>query len=200
MTLIEIKISKDLENGIRFSCQTCGDCCRGLNEGEVYLYKDDIVRLANHLDMKGKKGLKNFSKKYLKVINDRFFWRDIDAKKGKTYRFKTLGFAFKGDDDHCHFLKKNMCILHEARPFQCRSFPFWQMMVSSSKNFQDYTKKCKGLQILKGKFYSKEEILNWAKSEYKIEEKYFLEMKEKNFDILKVYPFLPEEKLQEVKH
>jgi hypothetical protein len=50
---------------------------------------------------------------------------------------------------------------------------------------------------LKGKFYTKEEILKWAKDEYEIEKKYFLEMKKHKFKILKVYPFLSEKLLQE---
>jgi hypothetical protein len=32
-----------------------------------------------------------------------------------------------------------------------------------------------------------------------MEKKYFLQIKEKDFDILKVYPFLPKKKLKEVK-
>ena len=50
------------------------------------------------------------------------------------------------------------------------------MMVSSKNNFENYTKKCKGLQLLEGKFYTREEILKWAKNEYKVEKKYFLEI------------------------
>jgi len=168
----------------------CGKCCTGFNEGEVYLYKEDILRLAKFLNVKGKNGLRKFAEKYVKVINDSFYWKEQRAQRGKTYRFKTLGFKFTGDDEHCHFLKNNNCSVHVARPFQCRSFPFWQMMVSSRKNFENYTKKCKGLQVLKGKYYSRDEILNWAKAEYEIEKNYFLEMKKNNFDILKVYPFL----------
>ena len=178
----------------------CGDCCRGFKEGEVYLYKDDILRLAEFLGITDMNGLRKFTQKYVKVINDSFFWKDPEAQRGKTYRFKTLGFAFTGDDEHCHFLKNNECTVHEARPFQCRCFPFWQMMVKSKKNVIAYAKKCPGLQeSLKGngKYYSREEIQKWAKAEYDIEEKYFLEMKKNNFNILKVYPFLSEEKLQE---
>ena len=83
----------------------CGDCCRGFNEGEVYLYKDDILRLAKHLKLSGMAGLREFVKKYAKVIKDSFFWKPSEAQRGKTYRFKTLGFRFTGDDEHCHFLK-----------------------------------------------------------------------------------------------
>jgi len=197
LTSLEIKISKILENGIRFSCQMCGDCCRGFDEGEVYLYNDDIFRLADYLNISGIEELRVFAKKYVKVINDSFFWKNPEAQRGKTYRFKTLGFRFTGEDEHCHFLKDNMCSVHEHRPFQCRSFPFWKMMVSNRKNFENYTKKCQGLQKLEGKYYSREEILDWAKREYEIEKNYFLEMKKHKFNILKVYPFLPKEMLQE---
>ena len=168
----------------------CGKCCRGKNEGQVYLYNEDIFRLAAILNLNGKSGLRKFAEYYVKVINDSFFWKEPGAQKGKNYKFKTLCFKFTGEDEHCHFLKDNSCSVHKARPFQCRSFPFWQMMVSSRKNIENYKKKCKGLQLLKGKFYSKEEILDWAKLEYEIEKKYFLEMKKNKFNILKVYPFL----------
>jgi len=197
LTSAEIKISRILENGIEFSCQMCGKCCTGFNDGEVYLYKEDILRLADFLKIKGKKELRDFAQKYLKVVDDSFFWKDPNAQRGKTYRYKTLGFKFTGEDEHCHFLKGNNCSVHTARPFQCRSFPFWQMMVSSTKNFENYAQKCKGLQVLKGKFYTKEEILNWAQEEYDIEKKYFLEMKKNNFNIMKVHPYLPKEMLQE---
>jgi Fe-S-cluster containining protein len=158
---------------------------------------EDILRLAYHLNLRENKGLKEFAEKYLKVVNDSFYWKEPGAQRGKTYRFKSLGFKFTGEDEHCHFLTDNKCSVHVARPFQCKSFPFWQMMVSSKLNFDNYTKKCKGLQLLKGKFYTREEILKWAKKEYEIEMKYFLEMKKNKFNILKVYPFLPNEMLEE---
>jgi Fe-S-cluster containining protein len=193
VTSIDIKLSKLLENGIEFSCQMCGACCRGFKEGEVYLYPDDIARLAKLLNLTSKARLRKFAKEYLKVVNDSFFWKDPDASRGKTYRYKTLGFKFTGDDEHCDFLKDNKCTIHEARPFQCRCFPFWQMLVSSSKNLVNYSKKCPGLKVLKGKRYTREEILDWATQEYEIEKAFFFEMKKNDFNILKVYSFLPED-------
>lgn len=197
MTTKEIKISKNLENGIEFSCQMCGKCCRGLDEGEVYLYKEDILKLAELLNMNSKNGLKTFAKKYVKLIDDIFYWKEPGAQKGKNYKFMTLAFNFTGNDEQCHFLKENICSVHEFRPFQCRSFPFWQMMVSSRKNQENYKEKCKGLQISEGQFYSKEEILKWANDEYEIEKNYFLEMKKNHFNIMKIYPFLSKEMLKE---
>ena len=76
------------------------------------------------------------------------------------------------------------------------------MMVNSSsgwKNLIDYSKKCPGLRDSlsnKGKFYSKEDILKWAKREYVIEKKFFLEMKKKNFNIFSVYEFLSDNEVK----
>ena len=50
--------------------------------------------------------LKKFAEEYLKVVNDSFFWKEPGAERGKTYRFKNIGFKFTGEDEHCHFYKK----------------------------------------------------------------------------------------------
>ncbi|MFW9898708.1 MAG: YkgJ family cysteine cluster protein [Candidatus Thorarchaeota archaeon] len=206
MTTSEIKLSKNLENGKEFSCKMCGTCCRGLHEGEVYLYRDDIVKLARHLKLKGKLGLRAFARNYVKIIDESFYWKESGEKRGRNYKFKTLAFKFTGDDEHCYFLdENNICTVHKARPFQCRCFPWWRMMVNSSsgwKNLVNYSKKCPGLhdslsENHKGKFYSREEILKWAKREYAIEKKFFLEMKNNDFDIFKVYDFISEETNQQ---
>jgi Fe-S-cluster containining protein len=175
----------------------CGSCCRGFKEGEVYLYQDDIERLAEHLKIKGTAGLRKFARKFLKVVNDSFFWKKPGAERGKTYRFKSLGFRFTGEDERCQFLEDNKCTVHEARPFQCRAFPIgWNMLINSVKNFTNYSKKCPALQNSlenKGEFHSREEIIKWAKEEYQMEKNYFLIMKKHDFNIFKVYKFLPKD-------
>jgi len=193
----DVKVSKAFNRGIYFSCQMCGECCRGFEEGEVYLYLDDIEHLIKFLNLKGKNKKRRFAKKYLKIIDDSFKWKKPGSQKAVIYKYKTLGFKFTGDDEHCEFLdENNCCIVHEARPFQCRCFPFWKMMVSNKKTISQYSKKCVGLKASlnkQGKFYSYEEILKWAQKEYDIEKEYFLKMKENDFDIRLVYPFLPKD-------
>ena len=172
----------------------CGECCRGLKEGEVYLYLEDIKRLSDVLKLKGTEGLRQFAEKYLKITNDSFYWKKPGAQRRKKYFIKTLGFKFIGDDEHCEFLMGNKCSIHEARPFQCRCFPFWQMMIKSPKEIREYAKKCPGLRDLNSenaKYYSGEEIYDWARREYELEKKYFLKLKRNNFNIFKVYKFLP---------
>ena len=196
----KIQLAKKFENGVYFTCEMCGSCCRGFKEGEVYLYQDDINRIAKHLKIKGTAGLRKFARKNLKVVNDSFFWKEPGTERGKTHRFKSLGFKFTDDDEHCQFLIDNKCTVHEARPFQCRAFPIgWNMLINSVKNFKNYSKKCPALQNSlenKGKFYSREEIIKWAKGEYEMEKNYFLVMKKHDFNILKVYKFLPKDILK----
>ena len=193
----KIQLAKKFENGVYFTCEMCGSCCRGFDEGEIYLYQDDINRIAKHLKIRGTSGLKQFAREYLKVVSDSFFWKEPGAARGKTYRFKSIGFKFTDDDEHCQFLIDNKCTVHEARPFQCRAFPIgWNMLINSVKNFKNYSKKCPALQNSlenKGKFYSREEIVKWANDEYEMEKNYFLIMKKNDFNILKVYRFLPKD-------
>ena len=169
----------------------CGACCKGFNEGDVYVYKEDIERLLQFFHIKNRKSkLKKFTKKYLKIVETYF------KLKGKYYKIQLLGFKFIGDDQHCEFLDlNNSCTVHEARPFQCRAFPIgWNMLVENFENFIDYSQKCHGLKDSlknKGSLYSKQEVLKWARIEYEMERKYYLEMKKNNFDIFKVYKFLP---------
>ena len=198
MTASEIKISKKFEKGIYFSCEMCGACCRGFEDGEVYLYEDDILRLTKFLNLKRKISLRKFARNYLKLIDNSFYWREPGTSRGKKYKFKTLGFKFIGDDEHCEFLSEdNKCTVHEARPFQCIAFPIgWNMLMNSIENFKDYSKKCPALRKSlenEGRFYSREEILRLASKEYNMEKEFFLKMKNNNFDIFKVYKFLPKD-------
>lgn len=176
----------------------CGACCRGFDEGEVYLYEEDITRLTNFLNLKSKISLRKFARDYLKLVDNKFYWKEPGAKKGHNYKFKTLGFKFIGDDEHCEFLTdKNECSVHHVRPFQCIAFPVgWNMLINSFHNFKDYSKKCPALRkslINEGKFYSHEEILKLSIQEYEMEKQFFLKMKKNNFNIFKVYKFLPKD-------
>ncbi len=199
MIVEESKISVNFNKGIHFSCAQCGVCCRGLNEGEVYVYMEDIARLVDFLNKKGKKcTLKEFASNFLKITVQGFYWKDPISKKGKKYSLDTLGLKFYGEDDHCYFLNENNdCTVHEARPFQCRAFPIgWNMLMHSYHNLKDYSKKCPGLRnsiLDKGRYHSKEEIIKWTREEYQIELNYFLAMRKNDFDIFKVYEFLPKD-------
>jgi Fe-S-cluster containining protein len=176
----------------------CGSCCRGFDEGEVYLYEEDIIKLTKFLNLEKKFSLRKFARNYLKLVDNTFFWKEPGANRGKTYKYKTLGFKFTGDDEHCEFLgEDDKCTVHKARPFQCVAFPVgWNMLMNNVNNFKDYSKKCPALRNSlgnEGDFYSREEIIRLATKEYEMEKDFFLKMKKNNFDIFKVYKFLPKD-------
>lgn len=89
-------------DGYRFECQGSGKCCvaRG-GYGYVYFSQEDRRRLAKHLGL----STAVFTKQYCTQTNGWYHLKD-----------------FKGD---CRFLNENRCSVYEARPTQCRTWPFW---------------------------------------------------------------------------
>jgi len=90
------------ENGIRFECQGSGKCCR-YRDGYAHVYVSLPERraLAKRLGMRAS----DFTRAYC-------------LKSDDSYELKSAG-------DACIFLDGNMCSVYEARPGQCRSWPFW---------------------------------------------------------------------------
>ena len=89
------------------ACATCeGRCCTG-ESGYIYVSKAEIIKIAQLLEM----DINEFGVKYL-------------FKKGYKYSIKER----KVDDSYeCVFYdkKSNGCQIYEARPSQCKTFPFW---------------------------------------------------------------------------
>lgn len=63
-------------------------------------------------------------------------------------------------DGSCIFLNEGRCTVYEARPFQCRAYPFLPTTdyspVASSSDWRSERRLCPG--IGKGRFYRKAEI------------------------------------------
>ena len=49
---------------------------------------------------------------------------------------------------HCHFLYEGGCSIHEAKPTQCRIFPFWPELVDHPTAWAKKAKYCPGIVIL----------------------------------------------------
>lgn len=197
MPFNDSELPRMLKEGFHFSCQFCGRCCTGFDEGDVYLYRDDILRLVSHLNG-GKcndRVLKEFARQYLKITHQTFYWKDDDAKRGKNYRIEVLGFKFTGTDQHCEFMgKDNKCSVYKAAPFQCISYPWWQMHLDKPRKLKEYSKKCPALDNgfkNEGEYIAPKKILELVEEEKRLEEAHFLEMQENNFDIFEVFKFLP---------
>jgi Fe-S-cluster containining protein len=84
-----------------FKCNGCGECCRW--SGSVLLTESDIAKLAIHLGLSEA----DFIERHTRLAPNRIQLALLDQK-----------------DESCFFLKDNRCRVYDARPEQCRTFPF----------------------------------------------------------------------------
>ncbi len=119
--------------GIRFECQGMGCCCtcRG-KYNYVYLTAKDRRRMAEHLKLPTWK----FTRTYCGEEDGFYFLKDIVKS--------------------CSFLTQKGCTVYEARPTQCRTWPFWPENMDRKTWEKEVVPFCKG--IGKGRLYSAEEI------------------------------------------
>jgi hypothetical protein len=125
-------------DGLRFTCHQCGNCCRNLNERQefVYLTVADYVRIDNKLRFVDVED-------FVEIDDD----GDIRLKRKRN-----------GD---CIFLGGNTCTLHdaEAKPKQCRQFPFNPENITSDPlSWKKHKLYCKGIDDPNGRLYSMQEI------------------------------------------
>ena len=121
------------KDGLRFQCQGEGRCCVSReNYGYVYLSFNDRRRLAAHFGL----STTAFTEKYTES-EDGFY-------------------QLKYEDKDCPFLKDQRCEVYTARPWQCRTWPFWPENMDSDVWEREVAAYCPG--VGKGRLYTAEEI------------------------------------------
>jgi Fe-S-cluster containining protein len=111
-------------HGLQFECLNCGNCCTGA-PGYVYLSEGDIASIAEFL----KKDKGTIMKQYTRRVH--------------IFGEKRLSLTEKPNLD-CVFWNK-LCTIYEARPYQCRSFPFWKRHLVSSREWEKVGQRCPGV-------------------------------------------------------
>ena len=89
------------------ACESCqGRCCTG-ESGYIYVSKNEIQKISTLLNL----DVKLFVEKYL-------------FKKMYKYSIKEIQY---NDSFECIFYDResNGCNIYDARPTQCKTFPFW---------------------------------------------------------------------------
>jgi hypothetical protein len=110
------------KDGLRFKCSQCGDCCTGA-PGYVWVNKAEISQLAALLG----EAIEDFEHKHVRKIGIR----------------KSLVEFPNGD---CVFFdnKARKCKVYEARPRQCRTWPFWDSNIRTPAAWETTCQMCPG--------------------------------------------------------
>ncbi|MCY2974416.1 MAG: YkgJ family cysteine cluster protein [Planctomycetota bacterium] len=113
------------QSGLAFECTQCGNCCSGPETGYVWVTDEEIDRLAVAMDMED--DVEGFKQKFVRQV--------LASQSLVEY-----------SDGDCIFLdpKTRECMVYEARPVQCRTWPFWPQTVSSPADWARAAKGCPG--------------------------------------------------------
>ena len=108
--------------GLRFTCTQCGDCCTGA-PGFVWVNQQEILELSQLIGME----VEEFEKNYVRKVGIR----------------KSLREFSNGD---CVFFdnKNRNCGVYQARPRQCRTWPFWDSNLKSEAAWKTTCEHCPG--------------------------------------------------------
>lgn len=110
--------------GVRFECQGSGKCCVSRGEyGYVFLTKLDRQRMAHHLNLT----LRDFTKEYCTKVDGNWALKE-DPK-----------------EPNCPFLEDHRCTVYEARPTQCRTWPFWPEVMPARAWKKEVAAFCPGV-------------------------------------------------------
>ncbi len=120
------KARRWFNDGVRFRClgPECGDCCSGKHgPGAVWLGREEIARLANHLVLT----VKELRRHYLRRLFGRTSLRE------------------RADFDCVFYRPGEGCTVYEARPLQCRTYPFWGRILASRVTWENEAEQCPGI-------------------------------------------------------
>ncbi len=110
------------------ACDACeGNCCIG-ESGYIWINKAEITKLASHLNL----SIDELGLQYLKKVG---------------YKYSIKERVLDENNYACVFfdLEKKQCSIYEARPSQCRTFPFWNYF---KENINEVKEECPAIRDL----------------------------------------------------
>jgi Fe-S-cluster containining protein len=138
-------------DGLSFQCTCCGNCCTG-GPGFVWMTDDEVDRLATHLGLSRAQTLKDHCRK----IGGKISLKETRTPQG-GYDCKFLTELPPERNKPGQIpLPRRVCGIYEARPLQCRTWPFWDGNLASKENWERAAKRCPGMD--RGKHYSQARI------------------------------------------
>lgn len=113
------------KDGLRFKCTGCGKCCTG-EPGVVWVTEEEMIVMAELLSI----SVELFRRRYIRFMDNRFAL--IEKKISDTQY-------------DCIFLKDNKCSVYQARPIQCRTYPWWTQNLNSQESWDLAAQECEGI-------------------------------------------------------
>jgi Fe-S-cluster containining protein len=111
------------KDGLRFKCTECGKCCTG-GPGYVWITEQEMENIARLLNIT----TELFKRKYIRQVNNRFA---LVEKKSQNF--------------DCIFLKDKKCMVYQARPKQCRTYPWWRENLNTPESWKIAAQTCEGI-------------------------------------------------------
>lgn len=111
------------KDGLRFTCTGCGKCCTG-NPGYVWVTVEEMGAMAKVLGI----SIDEFKRKYIRQRDNRY---SLVEMKHRNY--------------DCVFLRDNKCLVYQARPNQCRTFPWWKENLHCKESWEIASRSCEGI-------------------------------------------------------
>ncbi len=119
--------------GLRFECTRCGACCRGA-PGYVFTTPAEARAIARRIGL----SFEAFGARFLRRVGTR------------------LSLLERRNGDCVFWSEDRGCTVYEARPAQCRTYPFWPEALRDRKAWRGEASRCPG--IGQGEFFSRERV------------------------------------------
>lgn len=103
-----------------FTCQRCGNCCRGY--GGTFVTDHDIKSISRLLNIKSTR----FIEQFCQTSGDKLV-------------------LAQGRDGYCIFWQK-LCAIHPVKPKMCKQWPFIESILVDVNNWHTMASCCPGIQ------------------------------------------------------
>jgi Fe-S-cluster containining protein len=115
----------------RFTCTTCGKCCTG--SGDVWVTEAEALAISRRTRRPLAAFTKSFSRaKGWRLLRD----RPPSSGVGGVDRLQACVFLSSADD--------RTCTIHDARPAQCRLYPWWPGLMDAREWAEEGGAVCEG--------------------------------------------------------
>lgn len=113
------------KEGLKFQCTGCGQCCTG-TPGYVWVNEEEMEAIAKLLEI----SVEVFKRKYVRQRDNRY---SLIERKSWDNQYD------------CIFLKDKKCTIYQARPNQCRTFPWWKHNLNTEESWKLAALGCEGI-------------------------------------------------------